>query len=83
MEGSVEGCHPVRGMNMNHEIINYDRYRMKPGELILNLLLAMGFCFLVGMIFYDNWIISSILSLLGIAWIPGRKKSWPGAEESL
>ena len=59
---------------MNHEIINYDRYRMKPGELILNLLLAIGFCFLVGMIFYDNWIISSILSLLGIAWIPGRKK---------
>ena len=34
----------------------------------------MGFCFLVGMIFYDHLIISSLLSLLGIAWIPGRKK---------
>lgn len=28
---------------MDHEILQYDRYRMKPGELILNLILAMGF----------------------------------------
>lgn len=26
------------------------------------------------MIFYDHWIIASVLSLLGIAWIPGRNK---------
>ena len=59
---------------MDHEPIRYDTYRMKPGKFILSLLLAMGFCFLVGMIFYDHLIISSLLSLLGIAWIPGRKK---------
>jgi len=55
-------------------IIQYDRYRMKPEELIINLLLAMGFLFMVGMIFYDNLIIASVMSLLGIVWIPGRKR---------
>jgi len=59
---------------MEQEIIQYDQYRMKPQELILNLVLAMGFLFLVGMIFYDQWLMASFLSLLGIAWIPGRKR---------
>jgi len=61
-------------MRMEQEIIQYDRYRMKPGEFILNLLLAMVFLFLVGMIFYDHWFIALLLSLLGFAWIPGRKR---------
>lgn len=59
---------------MDKEVIQYDKYRMSPEEFILNLLLAMGFLFLVGMIFYDHWGIAAILSLLGFAWIPGRKK---------
>jgi len=39
---------------MENEAIRYDQYRMKLGELVLNLLMAMGFFFLVGMIFYDH-----------------------------
>jgi len=59
---------------MEREVIRYDRYRMKPGELVINLLLAMGFFFIVGMIFYDHLVVSLVLSLLGIAWIPGRSR---------
>ncbi|NLU32057.1 MAG: pilus assembly protein TadB [Clostridiaceae bacterium] len=59
---------------MENEAIRYDQYRMKLGELVLNLLMAMGFFFLVGMIFYDHLVISLVLSLLGITWIPGRKR---------
>lgn len=59
---------------MEDREIRYDKYRMKPGELIVNLLLAMGFFFMVGMIFYDHWIIAFVMSLLGVAWIPARQK---------
>lgn len=47
---------------------------MKPEEFILSLILAMGFCFCVGLIFYENIIISAVLSLVGVFYIPMRKK---------
>lgn len=59
---------------MDYDGIQYDRYRMKPEEFIITLLLAMGFFFMVGMIFYDNLVISLVLSGLGISYIPGRIK---------
>ncbi len=52
----------------------YDVYEMEPEELIITLLLAMGTCFVVGMIFYENIILAAILSLIGILYIPFRKK---------
>lgn len=59
---------------MDHDGIQYDSYRMKPEEFIITLVLAMGFFFMVGMIFYDNIVISLFLSGLGISYIPSRKK---------
>lgn len=52
----------------------YDVYVMKPDELILTLLMSMGLCFAVGLIFYENIILAIILSLAGILYIPFRKK---------
>lgn len=68
---------------MENEAIRYDQYRMKLGELVLNLLMAMGFFFLVGMIFYDHLVISLVLSLLGITWIPGRKRELASKRKEL
>jgi tight adherence protein B len=47
---------------------------MKPEEFILSLSGAMGFCFCVGLIFYDNALLSAFLSLAGIFYIPIRRK---------
>lgn len=47
---------------------------MKPEELVITLVLAMSFCFCVGLIFYDNVALSALLSLAGIFYIPVRKK---------
>jgi tight adherence protein B len=52
----------------------YKEYHMKPEELILTLAAAMGVCFAIGLIFYDNLILSLIFSLAGIFYIPIRKK---------
>lgn len=55
-------------------IPQYKEYHMKPDEFILTLLIAMGVCFCIGLIFYDHVIISLIFSLVGIFYIPVRKK---------
>ncbi len=55
-------------------IPQYKEYPMKPEEYILTLLLSMGVCFCIGLIFYDHVILSLILSLAGILYIPVRKK---------
>ncbi|MGI6085273.1 MAG: type II secretion system F family protein [Acetivibrionales bacterium] len=62
-------------MNKNSsEKPQYDAYEMRPDELIFTLILAMGICFSIGLIFYENVILASILSLAGIFYIPFRKK---------
>lgn len=62
-------------LNKNSSIQpQYDVYEMKPDELIFTLIMAMGTCFVVGLIFYENIILASILSLTGIFYIPYRKK---------
>lgn len=57
-----------------NEIPQYNAYVMKPEERVITLLLAMGFCFFVGLLFYENVILSAILSFAGILYIPVRKK---------
>lgn len=59
---------------MDNQGIQYDHYHMRPEEFIITLLIAMGFFFLVGMIFYEHLVVSLVLSLLGIAYMPFRKK---------
>lgn len=61
-------------MNSNDKIPDYRVYNMRPDELIFTLIMAMGACFLVGLIFYENIILSAILSLLGVFYIPKYKK---------
>lgn len=62
-------------MNKNKAIQpQYDVYDMKFEELIITLLLAMGTCFIVGLIFYENIVLAAFLSLVGILYIPFRKK---------
>ncbi len=56
------------------QIPRYDVYDMKLKELAITLLLAMGFCFLVGLIFYENLFLSAMLAMAGIFYIPIRKK---------
>lgn len=60
---------------MEKDAVHYDQYTMKPEEFILNLLGAMGFLFAVGMIFYDHLILSGLLSLLALLYMPYRKKA--------
>ncbi|MCX7773110.1 MAG: type II secretion system F family protein [Clostridia bacterium] len=55
-------------------IPHYASYNMKWQELVTTLLMAMGLCFFVGYIFYDNLIAAGVLSLAGVAYIPVRKK---------
>jgi tight adherence protein B len=55
--------------------VHYDQYKMKPEEVILTLIVAMGFLFLVGQIFYDNLYLSLFLSLFGVFYLPVRKKA--------
>lgn len=57
-----------------NEIPNYDVHAMKTQEYVIVIVLAMGFLFLVGFIFYEHMIIAGILSLFGILYIPIRKK---------
>jgi len=52
----------------------YDVYEMKFEELMITLIMAMGTCFAVGLIFYENLILAAIMSLAGILYIPYRKK---------
>lgn len=63
---------------MNNEktmnLPQYQVYNMKIDELIITLLLAMAICFLIGLIFYENIILSFLFSLVGIIYIPVRKK---------
>lgn len=61
---------------MNNKTIQpqYDVYEMKPEEFIITLILAMGACFAVGLIFYENLILAAFFSLVGILYIPFRKK---------
>ncbi len=63
-------------LSLNNKNIppQYDIYVMKPEELIITLLLAMGACFAIGLIFYENLILAALLSLVGILYIPFRKK---------
>jgi tight adherence protein B len=56
------------------EIPRYDIYIMKPEEFVLTLAGAMAFCFSVGLIFYENLVLSTLFSLVGILYIPIRKK---------
>lgn len=56
------------------ELCRYDTYKMKPNEFIITLAAAMATCFLVGLIFYENLLLSAILSLAGILYIPFRKR---------
>lgn len=60
--------------HQSDEAPRYQVYVMKPQEFILTLLIAMGFCFLVGLVFYENLVLSLVLSLAGILSIPVRKK---------
>ncbi|NLX63180.1 MAG: pilus assembly protein TadB [Clostridiaceae bacterium] len=61
---------------MNNRFVQprYDVYEMKFEELMVTLLLAMGTCFAIGLIFYENLVLASIMSLAGILYIPYRKK---------
>lgn len=52
----------------------YDVYEMKFEELVITLVLAMGTCFVIGLIFYENLVLAAIMSLAGILYIPYRKK---------
>lgn len=56
------------------DLPRYDTYKMKPNEFILSLTAAMAFCFLIGLIFYENLLLSALLSVVGILYIPFRKK---------
>lgn len=47
---------------------------MKADELTIALLFSMGVCFLIGMLFYENIVLSVIFSLAGLLYIPMRKK---------
>ena len=60
--------------DINREIPQYKYYKMKPEELILSLAIAMACCFFVGLIFYENIFLSALLSLVGVIYIPFRKK---------
>lgn len=60
-------------MNSKH-IPDYRTYEMKLQELILTLIVAMGACFVIGLIFYENIIISLVLSFAGVFYIPVHKK---------
>jgi len=61
-------------LNNKFVLPQYDVYEMKFDEFIITLLLAMGTCFAVGLIFYENFVLAAILSLAGILYIPYRKK---------
>jgi tight adherence protein B len=61
-------------MDAATQYTQYNIYVMKPLELILTTITAMGACFAVGYLFYENIIISSIFSFGGILYIPIRKK---------
>ncbi|HHU89763.1 MAG TPA: pilus assembly protein TadB [Clostridiaceae bacterium] len=61
-------------MNDRSVLPQYDVYKLKPEELIITLLLAVGICFLIGLIFYENLVIAAFLSLAGILYIPFYKK---------
>ena len=56
------------------EIPRYDVYKMKPEEFVLTLAVAMAFCFSVGIIFYEDILLSAMFSLVGVLYIPFRKK---------
>lgn len=58
----------------NMDLPQYQVYIMKGDELAITLLLAMGLFFIIGMLFYENVILSAILSLAGIIYIPIRKR---------
>ncbi len=61
----------------NEQVMNspqYNVYIMKIDELLITLAIAMSLCFFVGLIFYENVILSGLFSLLGILYIPFRKK---------
>ena len=60
-------------MNRKH-IPDYSKYKMKPQELVLALIAVMGICFAIGLVFYENIIISALLSFAGILYIPMRRK---------
>lgn len=55
-------------------IPQYKVYKMKLEELVLVSLGAMAVCFLVGMIFYENLLLSCLFSLAGALYIPFHKK---------
>ena len=56
------------------DLPQYKIYNMKTDELFITLILAMGFCFCVGLLFYESIPISILLSFTGILYIPVRKK---------
>lgn len=56
------------------KIPQYNVYIMKLDELIFTLAIAMVFCFFVGLIFYENVLLSGLLSIVGVLYIPFRKK---------
>lgn len=58
----------------NVNLPQYQVYVMKPDELALTLLLAMGVFFAIGMLFYENVVLSAIFSLAGFSYIPIRKR---------
>jgi tight adherence protein B len=47
---------------------------MKPDELAITLILSMGSCFFIGLIFYEDVILSAVFSFAGLLYIPVRKK---------
>lgn len=60
---------------MNKQALtNYDVHIMKPEEYIFVLLLSMGACFLVGLIFYENVLLSVLMAPIGILYLPFHKK---------
>ena len=49
---------------------------MKPDELALTLLLAMGVFFAIGMLFYENVVLSAIFSLAGFHIFPSENGNY-------
>ncbi len=61
-------------MNSRDKIPDYRVYNMRADEFILTLILSMGACFMIGILFYENIFLSALLSLMGIFYVPKRKK---------
>lgn len=58
----------------NKALPDYSVHIMKPEEYIFVLLLSMGACFLIGLTFYGNIILSLFFAPIGILYLPFYKK---------